>query len=152
MLKPCRFKERTDGDHPNDGRRCRDCNGSGAATGDGADMKWLLLALPIAACTPHAETCLVLPLPTECTQEGGGGPSLLARRDVKPKPDPGPSPAPEPSPQPSPEPQPDPKPEPSKPDPKPDPKPDHDDHDDDKRDRDDYDDDEHDDDREHDDV
>ena len=93
-------------------------------------MKWLLI-LPLAACTPHVETCLTFPLPPECAQSGGGGLSLLAGGDVPPKPDPAPAPAPEPQPEP--------------PAPNPEPKPDHDDHDD-------HDDDERDDDkREHDD-
>jgi len=105
--------------------------------------------LPLAACGSHVDRCLVLPLPPECTQEGGGGPSLLARGDVPPKPEPGPAPAPEPQPEPKPEP---PAPEPTPPGPepeppKPHPKPDH--HDDD--DRGDHDDRESDDDREHDD-
>ena len=79
-------------------------------------MKYLLLVLPLAACGTHVDRCLVLPLPPECSQGGGGGPSLLARGDVSPRPDPGPAPRPEP-------PKPDPTPEPPKPDHKPDPKP-----------------------------
>ena len=94
-------------------------------------MKHLLLILPLAACTPHVETCLTFPLPVGCQQSGGGGLSLLTGGNVPPKPSPGPEPQPEP---PAPDPEP----------PKPDPKPHHDDddHDDDERD---------DDDREHDD-
>jgi hypothetical protein len=91
-----------------------------------AVMKYLLLILPIAACTPHVETCLTFPLPYDCESGGGGGLPDLAGGITPPKPDPGPAPAPEP-------PKPDPKPEPPAPDPKP-PKPDHDDehgHDDD---------------------
>jgi len=65
-------------------------------------MKYLLLILPLAACTPHVETCLTFPLPVGCTQSGGGGLSLLARGDVPPKPEPGPAPAPEPEPEPEP--------------------------------------------------
>jgi hypothetical protein len=83
-------------------------------------MKHLLLILPLAACTPHVETCLTFPLPVGCQQSGGGGLSLLAGGNVPPKPDPGPAPAPEPKPEP----------------PKPKPKPHHhddDDHDDDER-------------------
>ena len=112
-------------------------------------MRWLLL-LPLAACAPHAETCLTFPLPPECTQGGGGGLSMLAGGDVPPRPEPGPAPAPEPTP------------EPPAPDPKPDPKPDHDDDKDDDKDDDDDEDHDHkgrdgktrgddDDDREHDD-
>ena len=97
-------------------------------------MKHLLLLLPLAACAPHAETCVTFPLPPECAQEGGGGLSLLAGGDVSPRPDPGPAPDPEPRPDPKPTPEP----------PKPDPKPHHDDDDD-------HDDDERDDDREQDD-
>ena len=88
-------------------------------------MRWILL-LPLAACTPHVETCVTFPLPPECSQEGGGGLSLLAGGNVPPRPEPGPAPAPGP---PAPELEP--------------PKPHYDDdHDDDERD---------DDDREHDD-
>ena len=83
-------------------------------------MKHLLLILPLAACTPHVETCLTFPLPVGCQQSGGSGLSLLTGGNVPPKPDPGPAPAPEPQPEP---PAPDPKP----PKPKPDPKPHHDD-------------------------
>ena len=96
-------------------------------------MKYFLLILPMAACTPHVETCLTFPLPVGCSQSGGSGLSLLTGGNVPPRPDPGPAPSPEPQPEP---PAPDPKPEPLKPH-----------HDDD----DDYDDDERDDDREHDD-
>ena len=97
-------------------------------------MKYLLLILPLAACGSHVDRCLVLPLPPECAQGGGGGLSLLSGGDVPPKPTPEP---PKPHPKP---PEPDPEP------PKPHPKPDHD-----ADDRDDHDDDERDDDREHDD-
>ena len=92
-------------------------------------MKYLLLILPLAACAPHVERCLSFPLPQECTQEGGGGLSLLAGGDVPPKPEPPAPPGPEPEP--------------------PHPKPDHDDDDDDRGDHDD--DERDDDDREHDD-
>lgn len=70
-------------------------------------MRWLLL-LPLAACSPHVERCLTLPLPPECAQGGGGGLSLLARDDVPARPGPAPAPRPEP--------------------PEPEPEPDHDDH------------------------
>ena len=92
----------------------------------GSKMKYLLLILPLAACGPHVDRCLTFPLPPECTQEGGGGLSLLAGGDVPPKPEPEPAPAPEPQPEP---PAPEPKPEPPKPD-HDDDKDDHDAHDD----------------------
>ncbi len=90
-------------------------------------MKYLLLILPLAACTPHVERCITVPLPYDCESGGGSGLLDLAGGITPTKPDPAPAPAPEP-------PAPDPKPEPPAPEPKPDPKPDHDeddDHDDD---------------------
>ena len=38
-------------------------------------MKHLLLLLPLAACTPHVERCITVPLPYDC--ESGGGSGLL---------------------------------------------------------------------------
>jgi hypothetical protein len=102
-----------------------------------AMMKYFLLILPLAACTPHVERCITVPLPYDCESGGGSGLLDLAGGITPPKPDPGPAPQPEP---------PAPEPEPPKPAPKP-PKPDHDDGDDDEHDEgDDHDDDRKDDD------
>ena len=81
--------------------------------------KFILLLLPLSACTPHVERCLTVPLPYGCESGGGGGLALLVGDNVTPKPGPAPAPAPEP-----PAPGPEPKPEPPAPDPEP-PKPDH---------------------------